>query len=128
MTYKCALILRELSVPCSEAERYGSTQSKSSAKLWERFNYLDGHMPKPIADRIAALKEQKEQLNVRLNTLEAKAKAEERKRETRRKIIVGGVVLAAIKADPSLAGTIKRLVRIGVTKDNDKDVLRDFFA
>lgn len=85
-------------------------------------------MPKPLADRIAALKEQKEQLNARLNTLEAKAKTEERKRETRRKIIVGGVVLAAMKADPSLAGTIKRLVRIGVTKDNDKDVLRDFFA
>ena len=82
-------------------------------------------MSKPIADRIAALKEKQDLLAARLNTLTATAKKEQRKRDTRRKIIVGGVVLLAIEKDTVLAERVKALLVQSVGRPIDKAVIAD---
>lgn len=83
---------------------------------------------KSLAERIAAAKARKQAVAERLSTLEAKAKAVDRKRDTRRKIIVGGVVLSAMEKDSALAAQIRKLLQSYVGRAHDKDVLADLLG
>ena len=60
-------------------------------------------MVKNVEERIARIKQQREALAQRLNALEQKSKSEARKRDTRRKIIVGGAVIAQMEKMPDFA-------------------------
>ncbi|WP_156964695.1 hypothetical protein [Methylocapsa aurea] len=82
-------------------------------------------MPKDYADRIAKLKEKKEKLGERLGALEQKAKAETRKRDTRRKIIVGGAVLAQMGKDSVLASMVRKLLAASVGRPMDREAIAD---
>jgi hypothetical protein len=82
-------------------------------------------MPKPVAERIAALKQKQEKLAARLNTLSAVAKKEDRKRDTRRKIVVGGSVLLAMEKDPILAERVKAALAQTVGRPIDREVVAD---
>ena len=82
-------------------------------------------MPPPLSDRIAALKAKQDQLAARLKPLEAKAKLEDRKRDTRRKIIVGGTVLAAMEKDQAFAAGVAALLARWVERPNDRAVIAD---
>ena len=82
-------------------------------------------MAKPISDKIAALKAKQEKLAAELSTLSAKAKTEERKRDTRRKILVGGAVLAAIDSDTGLADMVRLVLDMGITRPDDREMLAD---
>ena len=83
---------------------------------------------KPITDRIAALKVKKDALAARLNTLEAQAKNDTRKRDTRLKIIVGGAVLAAMEKDDVLTRHVRRALAAAVGRRQDKDILGDLLT
>ena len=61
-------------------------------------------MVKNVEERIARIKQQREALAQRLNTLEQKAASEARKRDTRRKIIVGGAIIAQMEKVAGFAG------------------------
>ena len=67
-------------------------------------------MPKSYGERIEKLKEQREKIERRLNTLEQKATNKKWKRDTRRKIIVGGAVLAEMQIDAEFAHVIRGLL------------------
>jgi len=82
-------------------------------------------MPKPVAERIAALKQKQEKLAARLTTLAAVAKREDRKRDTRRKIVVGGSVLLAMEKDPILAERVKAALATTVGRPIDREVVAD---
>jgi hypothetical protein len=82
-------------------------------------------MPKNYADQIAKIKEKREKLDARLNTLDQKAKDESRKRETRQKIIVGGAVLAEMEKDDDFAASIRVLLARYVARPRDKETLGD---
>jgi hypothetical protein len=85
-------------------------------------------MPKPLNDRIALLKAKQDQLAVRLANLQTKAKSEDRKRETRRKIIVGGAVLNAMEKDQGFALQIRALLAQQVGRSIDREVIADLLA
>ena len=61
-------------------------------------------MVKNVEERIARIKQQREALAQRLNTLEQKSKSEARKRDTERKIIVGGAIIAQMEKDTGVRG------------------------
>ena len=82
-------------------------------------------MPKPIDDRIAALKAKRDTLAMRLNALETKARSQGRKRDTRRKIIVGGAVLAAMERDRIFAKHVRGLLAQAVTRPHDREAVGD---
>jgi hypothetical protein len=82
-------------------------------------------MKKPLPDRIAELKQRKHKLTARLNTLESKAKKEDRKRDTRRKIIVGGAVLAHMEKDHAFANWLRSLLACSVGRINDRQTISD---
>jgi len=85
-------------------------------------------MPTTLSDQIAAVIARKATLDVRLNRLEARAKQEDRKRDTRRKIVVGAAVLAALDKDPELDRAVRRLLAVYVLRENDRDVIADLLA
>ena len=68
-------------------------------------------MVKNVEERIARIKQQREALAQRLNALEQKSKSESRKRDTRRKIIVGGAIMAKMEKDPGFAATVRQILR-----------------
>jgi hypothetical protein len=82
-------------------------------------------MPKDYAERITRLLDQRSKLTVRLNTLGQKAKSESRKLDTRRKIIVGGTVLAYMEKDARFASLIRLLLDASVGRPSAaiKDLL-----
>jgi hypothetical protein len=76
-------------------------------------------MPPKISDRIKALKEKQDALAKQVNALQQREKSEARKRDTRRKIIVGGLVLAYMEKDPAFADVVRGLVKHGVSRPHD---------
>jgi len=81
-----------------------------------------------LADRIADKKKREEQLRAEVAQLEARRKTEERKRDTRRKIVVGGAVLAHAEHDPAFRNHLQEALRKGVTRDIDKVVVADLLG
>lgn len=81
---------------------------------------------KSLSDRIAALEDEKRQTEARLAALVAKRKTEDRKRDTRRKIVVGGAVLSHAALHPAFADALRDVLRAAVTRDIDKTLLADW--
>ena len=62
-----------------------------------------------------------EQARARLKALEARQSTEERKKDTRRKVILGGALLELAKTNKEAAAMVARLIA-GLNRDNDKKV------
>ena len=77
-------------------------------------------MPKNYGEQIEKLKAQRQKIERRLNTLEQKAIDKGHKRDTRRKIIVGGAVLAKMQIDPEFADLVQGLLARYVERPNDR--------
>jgi hypothetical protein len=126
--YKCALLRREPSfVFCSSQakSRLGTAQELffDSPDLKKPEPVHD--MMKPVSDRIAALKAKQAAMAAELNKLERKAKVDVRKRDTRRKIIVGGAVLAHMEKHPDFAQTMIAILAASVGRPIDRAVVAD---
>jgi hypothetical protein len=88
----------------------------------------DAGMVKNVDERIARIKQQREALAQRLNALEQKSKSEARKRDTRRKIIVGGAVIAQMEKMPDFANLVRVLLNASVGRQNDREAIADLLA
>lgn len=78
-----------------------------------------------VQDRITKLKEKREKLDQRLNSFAQKAKTVERKRDTKRKIVVGGAILAHLDKDPAFAASVRSLLAASVGRISDREVIAD---
>ena len=76
-------------------------------------------MPLPTPERIAKARLQAEQAKARLQALEARLSESERKKDTRRKIILGGLLLDAASKDDRYAKVVSALLA-RVDRDNDR--------
>jgi hypothetical protein len=85
-------------------------------------------MVKNVEERIARIKQQREALAQRLNALEQKAASEARKRDTRRKIIVGGAIMAKMEKDAGFAATVRQILAQSVGRQNDREAIADLLA
>jgi uncharacterized coiled-coil DUF342 family protein len=70
-------------------------------------------------EKISKLKQQRDVLNARIQKYEALAKSRERKRDTRRKILVGAYYLDKAKDDGTMA-TINQLMNDYLTRESDR--------
>ncbi|PKL95009.1 MAG: mobilization protein C [Gammaproteobacteria bacterium HGW-Gammaproteobacteria-8] len=77
-------------------------------------------MAQTKADRLAALREKERQLKAQIAQIEAREKATERKLDTRRKILIGGAVLAKVKRGAWPEKQLRELVDSELTKDRDR--------
>jgi hypothetical protein len=80
---------------------------------------------KTTEEKIAALKQQLADKKARLDRLQAKQSAAERRADARRKIIIGGAVLAHAEHDAAFASTLKAALKKAVTRDKDKEAISD---
>jgi hypothetical protein len=82
-------------------------------------------MPKDYGEQIEKLKSQREKIERRLNTLEQKAIDKGYNRDTRRKIILGGAVLAGMQKDADFANVIRGVLARYVERPKDREVIAD---
>ncbi len=85
-------------------------------------------MVKNVDERIARIKQQREALAQRLNALEQKSKSEARKRDTRRKIIVGGAIIVQMEKDAGFAAAVRQILAQSVGRQNDREAIADLLA
>ena len=85
-------------------------------------------MTEKTTDRLARLQERKAALERQIAAAERQAKASARKWDTRRKIILGGAVLAAIETDPAVRQRVRALLAERVTRPNDRATIADLLA
>lgn len=76
-------------------------------------------MPPTRVERIEAARKKLDQARERLKALEARATQEERKRDTRRKIILGGLLLDAADKEERFSALRDELVT-RITRPQDK--------
>ncbi len=82
-------------------------------------------MPLPTRERIEKARLQAEQAKARLQALEARVSEAGRKRDTRRKIILGGLRLDAAGKDEQYAKVVSALMQ-RIERDNDRHAFDDW--
>lgn len=82
-------------------------------------------MPPTRTDRIVAARRKLEQARADLQLLEAREAQEARKRDTRRKIILGGLLLDAAAKESRFAGVLAELVE-RIARPQDKTAFADW--
>jgi predicted nuclease with TOPRIM domain len=76
------------------------------------------------ADRLEALKKRKAQLEQQIKNLEQKNAAQQRKDETRIKVLIGAAFLADTLKHPETKDLIKEVVNRGIQRDKDREILK----
>lgn len=71
-------------------------------------------------EKIAELQEQRRQLDAQIEKHRARVRVQERKDDTRRKIIAGALALEHASIDPAFREELHKLIRQHVTRDGDK--------
>nr|WP_176024263.1 mobilization protein C [Brucella pseudintermedia] len=77
-------------------------------------------MARPRDEIIADLQDRERQIQARIKALQAKGASENRKKDTRRKILIGGAVLAKVKRGDWLYQQMVDLVNDVLTSDRDR--------
>jgi hypothetical protein len=81
-----------------------------------------------LAAQKARIKQQQEKLARRLNAVTQKEKTEDRKRETRRKIVVGGAILSQMEKDDALANLVRGILARTVGRPIDQEAIADLLS
>lgn len=68
-------------------------------------------MAKTAAEKLAELEKQAEALKARMQAIKAREKEAERKADTRRKVILGGLLLAKAEQDDRFARVVEQLLK-----------------
>lgn len=74
-----------------------------------------------------ALLEKRRKIEAQLKALDARDREQQRKDDTRRKIIIGGLVMAEMESDAGLRAAVRRLIEEKVG-DKDRDFLAEWLA
>ena len=82
-------------------------------------------MTEKTTDRLNRLQQRKAAIERQIAAAESEAKATARKQDTRRKIVVGGAILAAIADSPGLAEMVKTVLAQRVTRAQDRAAVAD---
>lgn len=83
-------------------------------------------MARSTAERKAALLEKRKALDAQLRDLQARESSSARKLDTRRKIVLGGAVMAHSAHDPAFADAVTKALRSALTNERDKELLADW--
>jgi hypothetical protein len=77
------------------------------------------------AERVAWLRQRKARIENQLAAIEARDRAAARKRDTRRKIIVGAAALTHAERDPGFRDALKAALRSAVSRPVDQAAIAD---
>jgi hypothetical protein len=77
-----------------------------------------------MSKKLDELLKRKEQLEAQIRDARARKRAEDRKRDTRRKIVIGGAILAAVRDGKIEQIQLDSLLDQYVTSERDRELLR----
>jgi len=83
---------------------------------------------KKTEQQLFKLRARQRELQTQASALEARKRTEDRRLDARRKIVVGGAVLAHAGHDPEWAALLREILRKAVTRDIDKAVIGDLLG
>lgn len=75
-----------------------------------------------IAERLEQLRQRQERLRREQSRLQARLSTEERRRDTRRKILLGSLVLAKLESEPALRALIARELAGFLSRPSDREL------
>ncbi len=78
-------------------------------------------MTKPSKHRLERLKEQREKINARIQSVEARMKTSERKKDTRRKILIGSYYLDQARKSDKMED-LKKTMNDYLKRDYDREL------
>jgi hypothetical protein len=81
-----------------------------------------------MESRREKLEKQKARIEARLKALDAREAAEKRKQDTRRKIVVGGAVLAHAAHYPAFAAALRAALAAAVSRPQDRQAVADWLG
>ena len=93
-----------------------------------RPSLMGDHVAKTAAEKLAELEKQAAAIKARMQAIKSREQGAERKADTRRKIIVGGLLIAEAMGKPEAAAKLVRLIDAKVTRDVDKTALEPLVA
>lgn len=73
-----------------------------------------------MSDRLQKLKEQQEQLNAKIKRIEQKEKEQQRKVDTRKKILIGAMVLDKMSKSEKVNAKVISELSVYLTSERDK--------
>lgn len=73
-------------------------------------------------DRLEKLKEQRSQLDARIRDMEARVRQQERKDDTRRKVLAGALALEHAEKDSDFGRILRELLARGLTRPRDREL------
>lgn len=85
-------------------------------------------MRRTVSDRVEALEERKRQIEAQLASLTARKREAERKRDTRRKIIVGAAILAHAELNPGFGDQLREVLEQAVQRPQDRQAISDLLG
>lgn len=78
--------------------------------------------PKSPEQKLAELQAKRDRITAQMDREKAKLKSIERKRDTRRKIVAGAIVLTHAELDPEFDAQLSRLLAKHVTRPEDREL------
>jgi predicted phage tail protein len=93
----------------------------------QRLNYGKAHLMPDAQSKKAKLLAQREKLDAEIKAIEAKERSQKRKDDTRRKIILGGLVMKAAEGEPNIMGWLKTLANGESVSVKDRVLLDIWF-
>ena len=88
---------------------------------------VKAHPMKDAQSKKAKLLAQREKLDAGIKAIEARERSQRRKDDTRRKIILGGLVMKAAEGESNIMGWLKTLASGGSISSKDRDLLDLWF-
>ena len=85
-------------------------------------------MTEKTTDRLNRLQQRKAALERDIANMKREARTAARKQDTRRKIVVGGAILAALADSPGLAAMVKTVLAQRVTRTLDRAAVADLLG
>lgn len=82
-------------------------------------------MSEPASNRLEKLKQRKAKLEAEIAKAETVERKAARVKDTRRKILVGAVILAELEAEPPLRTIVQEILKRRLTQERDRDLLAD---
>ena len=85
---------------------------------------------RPLSERLAAERERIAKLQENVRKLEAQERKTERAKDTRRKVLLGALVMDELERDTAMAGELRRWLADRLpdylTRDHDREVMARF--
>ena len=71
-------------------------------------------------NKLDTLTEKRDQINTQIQAIKQRGRGEERKKETRRKILIGGIVLKMVKNGEIEKEWLDQILRLHLNSDRDR--------